>query len=340
MRFSVCIPCYNAQRYISVCIDSILSQTHEDYEIIIVDDGSTDNSRVICEQYALVNENVRVFHQSNQGLVTTRSVLISYANGEYCVFVDADDYLSKDALEILNQTINKYDKPDCIMFGLERVRDGKRIEVSTETKTQVISDRLKLYRKVLSSDSNNSICRKCLKTEILRKYDESLHIDIHIGEDLLRSLSVYKYSDRVVFIRDVLYSYVMNEESMVHSVTPKNFQPSYLLYMNVSEFLTSEGVDDYRCTLAIRTLYAQKLVRDVLQIARFQCTHQEQIRSLETVVANSNGILSQPIMEEALGRRKTIYMALQKKNYLSALRKAQIENRITEISTKIRGLIK
>ena len=317
MRFSVCIPVYNASKYISTCIDSVLKQSYKDYEIVIVDDGSTDNSRSICEQYSINNENIRFIHQENKGLVTTRSVLISRSNGEYCVFVDADDYIAKDTLEILNQIILAYDKPDCIIFGLERVRNGSRIGISTEITTYLISNKYELYRKVLSADSNNSICRKCTKTTILRKYDERPFVDIYMGEDLLRSLSIYRYSTRVVFIPNILYSYVMNDKSMVHSVTPINFQPSYLLYKNVVEFLALEGINDDKCALNIRTLYAQKLIRDVLQIAKFECDSKEQIQILEDVVSNSTDILSEPIDEKLLGRRKSIYKALKRKNIIT-----------------------
>ena len=226
------------------------------------------------------------------------------------------------------------------MFGLERVFDGCRIGTSTEITDILISDKNELYRKVLSTDSNNSICRKCTKTVILRKYDECSFSDIYMGEDLLRSLPIYKYSNNIVFIHNVLYSYVMNNESMVHSVTPKNFQPSYILYKNVIVFLSSEGIEDYECRFEIRTLYAQKLIRDVLQIARFKCAFKEKIKILEDVITNSIDILSGPIDEKLLGRRRLIFSALKKRQLCCALEMAYVENKINELSIKTRRLVK
>lgn len=101
MKISVIVPVYNNEKYIRDCIDSILNQTFTDFELILVDDGSSDNSGVICDEYALNNSRIKVFHQKNRGVCAARNVGIDNAQGEYITFVDSDDYITNNALEVL-----------------------------------------------------------------------------------------------------------------------------------------------------------------------------------------------------------------------------------------------
>src|SRR5574344_1670943 len=96
---SVIIPIFNAEKYLNRCIDSIISQTYHNLEVILLDDGSTDNSGNICDEYALKDSRIRVIHQSNKGLVATRQVGISIAKGEYIAWVDSDDWIALDTYE-------------------------------------------------------------------------------------------------------------------------------------------------------------------------------------------------------------------------------------------------
>lgn len=93
MKLSIIVPVYNVKNYLSDCLDSILNQTYRDFEMILVDDGSTDGSGELCDQYAAQDERISVIHQKNQGLSVTRNHGIARAKGEYLMFVDSDDYL-------------------------------------------------------------------------------------------------------------------------------------------------------------------------------------------------------------------------------------------------------
>ena len=97
--FSIIVPVYNAEKYLDRCINSVLSQDCNDFEIILVDDGSTDNSMSICDSYKLLNERIVVIHQENSGQSKARNVGISVATGDYIIFLDSDDYLTSNVLE-------------------------------------------------------------------------------------------------------------------------------------------------------------------------------------------------------------------------------------------------
>jgi len=114
--FSFIIPVYNVEQYLEECVDSILRRYDDDYEIILVDDGSTDNSGKICDDYAFNNSNVYVIHKENGGLSDARNKGIEKSTGEYILFVDSDDYVDSNAISELKLTIEKNGYPDVVFF--------------------------------------------------------------------------------------------------------------------------------------------------------------------------------------------------------------------------------
>lgn len=126
MKFSVIIPVYNVKPYLGECLDSILSQTYGDFEMILVDDGSTDGSGELCDRYAAQDARICVIHQSNQGLSAARNHGIAQAKGEYLMLVDSDDYLlRRNALELLAE---RADGCDLVAFDWREIPDGKTPE--------------------------------------------------------------------------------------------------------------------------------------------------------------------------------------------------------------------
>lgn len=126
MKFSIIIPVYNVKSYLGECLDSILTQTYKDFEIILVDDGATDGSSQLCDRFASQDVRIKVYHQKNQGLSVARNHGIAQARGEYLMLVDSDDYLlSKNALELL---ANRADGCDLVIFGWREIPDGKKPE--------------------------------------------------------------------------------------------------------------------------------------------------------------------------------------------------------------------
>ena len=104
---SIIIPVYNREKYIEECLNSILSQTFNDYEILLIDDGSNDNTGIICDKYAEENKKIKVFHKKNGGVSSARNLGLRCAKGKWIIFVDSDDVLAKESLTIMNSIINK-----------------------------------------------------------------------------------------------------------------------------------------------------------------------------------------------------------------------------------------
>ncbi len=124
-RISIIIPAYNVEKYIDDCIQSVISQNYKNFEIVLIDDGSTDRTGDICDKY--VCDNVHVFHKKNGGLSDARNHCLSYAKGEYVVFLDSDDYWDdNDFLRKINELIN-VGHSDIIVFGYKKLCSGKVI---------------------------------------------------------------------------------------------------------------------------------------------------------------------------------------------------------------------
>ena len=124
LRFSIIVPVYNQQSYIGECLDSVLGQAFTDYEIIAVDDGSTDGSAVVCDTYAANNgEIIKVIHQQNTGPSIARNNGVSAAEGDYIIFLDGDDILADGALDAVNDAIIRCNEPDLIVCRIDRFSD-------------------------------------------------------------------------------------------------------------------------------------------------------------------------------------------------------------------------
>ena len=124
---SIIIPVYNVERYLPQCIDSIIAQTFHDWELILVDDGSTDRSGAICDEYSLKDTRIRVIHKQNSGQADSRNIAIQMAEAELVGFVDSDDFIHRQTYEIALKTAEKYNAdivqwPWIEFFGLNEIK--------------------------------------------------------------------------------------------------------------------------------------------------------------------------------------------------------------------------
>lgn len=139
-KVSVIIPVYRAEKFIHECIESVLNQTHTDLELILVDDGSPDNSGAICDEYALKDNRIKVFHQQNGGVCVARNKGLDMATGDYILFLDSDDYMPKDALETLYNDATQNDADIAIgrMFcNTESAEFDNNLQVWTGTEVLI-----------------------------------------------------------------------------------------------------------------------------------------------------------------------------------------------------------
>ena len=166
MKFSILIPVYNAEQYIENCVNGVLRQQADEIEIVLVDDGSTDESGTICDRLAeSFPQTVRVIHQKNQGQLAARMAAADQATGEYCLFLDADDELAEGCLLELSGLIEKYDQPDLIVYSFRYIyEDGsEKPAKKIASGERYYSDLRELREQFFSGTLLNSVCTKLIK---------------------------------------------------------------------------------------------------------------------------------------------------------------------------------
>ena len=181
---SIIVPVYNVEKYIRSCVDSILTQTYENLQVILVDDGTLDNSGKICDEFAKKDNRVTVIHKENGGLSSARNEGLDVASGDYIMFVDGDDYLADNAVEILLSANEKYDA-DFVQFELihTECEDYIKNSVNEKYNVQIITDLDKMYWKMYETvGSGESACTKLYKKHLFDglKFKEGIiHEDVY-----------------------------------------------------------------------------------------------------------------------------------------------------------------
>ena len=223
-KISVIVPIYNAELYISRCVESILQQTYSNLQIILIDDGSNDRSGEICDRYVKLDGRIEVYHTANRGLVAARKLGISHSEGEYIGFVDADDYVEEDMFESLLKAACE-SNADFVHTGyIEETEKEKREVLDFEDELLALPSIKKredvLIGYVLQAGRgrhiSNGIWSKLFKRELISKCYLYLSDEQQLGEDLLCLCLCILESERIQLTKCALYHYVVQKNSLCH----------------------------------------------------------------------------------------------------------------------------
>ncbi len=243
MKFSIIIPIFNAEKYILESVSSVLNQTYKDFEIILVDDGSSDSSAKICDALAdEYNTTIKVVHQENKGQILSRCVGAEVAQGEYCVYLDADDLLYVNCLEKLADVIADFSKPDIVIYNFERLASsGEKICKPIPLKSGFVYEeeqKNQIYNILMSGSMLNSMCNKCVRRESLVGCYEQFtkYQSLRCGEDRLQVLESVTRANSILFIEDVLYCYRLFDGSIT-----RNFDISQIDKFNMGKLYEAEN---------------------------------------------------------------------------------------------------
>ena len=270
---SVIVPVYNAEKYLAKCLNSIVNQTFRDLEIILIDDGSTDSSGNICDQYAQRDARIIVIHQSNRGISAARNIGISRATSDYITFIDSDDYIELDTYEVVNYTIIKY-SPDLVLFREKSVDlKGKTISVngSKPSNNVYIKDR-SFAEELIIGNLVNGMCDKVYRASIVKtiKFNEGKAN----GEDFLYNMYAIQKVQTVGYIDQIKYSYVTTPNSITRrGFTPALFDQIYykdkIANIAKERFPTYSRICEKRAYLSrlhtCRAIYSAKLEKQYIK---------------------------------------------------------------------------
>ncbi|CTL16875.1 glycosyltransferase family 2 protein [Streptococcus pneumoniae] len=244
MKVSVIIPVYNVEKYLRRCLDSVVNQTYKDIEVILVNDGSPDNSKEICEEYVAKYSNIQLINQKNAGLGAARNTGLQYITGNAVTFVDSDDWLELDAIEYYVASMKKSDA-DIVVTQMIRKKEYFSNEGTNGTtiKEEVLNQE-QFAKKYFKIDGNNIeyyACAKLYKREIARevKYPVGL-----FAEDVHAAFGYIIRSQKIFYSTKVTYNYFFNDNSLTAKFTDKDFDLEKIWDLVVEEAKVY-GNEDY-----------------------------------------------------------------------------------------------
>ncbi|MCH5303734.1 MAG: glycosyltransferase [Ruminococcus sp.] len=225
-KFSVIVPIYNVEKFLPTCIESVLSQSFKDFELILVNDGSTDNSLSICEKYAEKDSRIKVINKKNEGLFLARKSGLKEANGEYVVHIDGDDSCEPELLSYLDKNINEQ-KPDLIIYNYNLIDENNNfIEVNIsplgkENRLFNGDEKKDILKTMFENYKVNNIWIKCGKREFYNAEETDEYDYVVMGEDVIYSMPLLKNTERIFFTPEPLYNYRVNRSGVSRRIHTK-----------------------------------------------------------------------------------------------------------------------
>lgn len=227
MKVSIIIPVYNCEKFLDKCIDSILQQSYQNWELILIDDGSDDNSLKVCKSYQEADSRIKVFSQVNSGPSIARNKGLEIATGTHCLFIDADDWLEYDALSVLNTQVLK-SNPQLIFFGYSHdfIENGMiknsntNILMENEYKSSIKFSEDFLY--YAQNGAINPVWNKLYNKEFIEDIKALFPQDVRYTEDLVFNLKVYQNANHIKVIDKLLYHYVSHSQESLSTKFNEN----------------------------------------------------------------------------------------------------------------------
>lgn len=298
---SFIIPVYNGERYIDKCIESILNQTVKNFEIIIIDDGSKDNTFNKCKYYQSKYNNIKVFTQENQGVSIARNNGLKNSSGEWIIFVDSDDEVVEDYIECVLKYLDN--ESDLILFeyGVDK-KNNKDISNKIYTETYIEDKKNDLIicaldNKRMSEKWRNISLRapwaKVYKKSLLKNYNIKFTPKIKMGEDLLFNINVYLNANKVKYIKKIVYIVDERNDSVSRDYIDNLDEIDKLFYDNLYKIL-----DKYNLSNDIWTLYYKESFVGIMRCMKYQYFNSKCKLSYSEVKKRLNNmIVSEPYIK-------------------------------------------
>ncbi len=266
MFFSIIVPVYNVEKYLTQCLDSIVNQTFKDYEVLVIDDGSTDKSSMICDNYKAKDKRFKIIHKKNEGLVSARKIGAELSTGEYILNVDSDDYVDKSFLMNLHNELCR-NPADMIATGYKKVnQDGNCIRsvINKINPGLYKKEECSIIRNTYMYDKNEnglnsgslifSIWSKAIKREIYKKCQKKVDNNIQKGEDVILNFYILNEVTTIIVTTITEYNYRIHNESMMNKTSFEDYDRLGIL----AKELGKEAINDISLLFRIKTyLFSQ-----------------------------------------------------------------------------------
>lgn len=257
-KVSIIVPVYNAELYLKPCIDSILNQTYQNIELILVDDGSSDNSSTIYNEYS-GDYRVNIIKKENGGVSSARNIGIKKATGDYIMFVDSDDYIE---LTMVEEYVKYMTSNQMIIGGFNEIYVNKIF--SHKPDKQKITEQLEMINLIFhGSGIGGFLFNKIYDINTIKKHNIYLNEKIHMCEDLLFNINYLFHIEKVIVISDSLYNYRMRKSSATWSFDENLYNDLKLCLKTIEQLLESNNLLDvqflyYKLNLLYKYSYSDK----------------------------------------------------------------------------------
>lgn len=285
---SIIVPIYRTEKYLKRCVDSILSQTLTDIEVILVDDDSPDNCPKMCDEYARSDSRIKVIHKRNDGISAARNAGIDAASGKYIGFVDSDDYVEPDMFECLANCSEKTGCGVAVAGFFETYQGGETVERTVPDKLVRIAD-ISEYNELIECMNGCYTWNKLFRTMIIRSNRIYFQEGIQLFEDALFYLDYIKFADSIGFIGRLVYHYMRNGESICATYQNNAFELHKMLYrkrIETANFLNkTDSTDD-----GIKRAFLTNITDDALKICSKgnSCSNSEKIAELKRIACDKD----------------------------------------------------
>jgi len=243
---SIIVPVYNVEKFLSQCIESIINQTYHNLEIILINDGSTDDSGKICDEYAMKDKRIKVIHQENSGVSNARNRGLDVASGEYIAFVDADDWIAEDMYEYMLKKAKKSNAEivkclQTIVYSNQNIQDNL---IQNEILIDMKKDRTRMISQVIVNGKMPSFSLMLIKKDVI----DNLRFDTEliIGEDLLFVMNLYLSVHSMIWCDKYFYYYRIHENSATNSAekNKKMLLNLLKLYAKIKNLFINKNIYD------------------------------------------------------------------------------------------------
>lgn len=294
-KISIIIPVYNSEKYLNRCVDSVIGSTYQNLEILLVDDGSSDLSGKICDEYAKKDPRIRVFHTQNRGAAMAKNLGLDNATGDYVGFVDSDDYIENDMYETLYNSLTE-NSADISVCGHYKISGEKCSEINAGGKTEVFTKEQAIYETVYLRKMYNYLCDKLFKKSVIA----DIRIpDLKIGEDRVFLFNALIRSDKIVSCGKVGYYYTDNPDSLTKSniSVEKMYDGFYKSFLYRREYIKNNVPEAYAENDRLIYTNAVNIINTIIRTNEYKNKYKEIYNELVCEIRkNKKEILSNPLI--------------------------------------------
>ncbi len=318
---SIIVPCYNVELYLKDCVESILAQTYSNWELILVNDGSSDKTPQLCDQYVANDQRIKVLHKANGGLVSARNAGYETTTGEWIMYLDGDDWIETNTCEEIVKQIERH-SPEIIFWKTLQNLNGKTITGKAEWKCSE-SKRVYFgsecqdlaYNTLIYNSGISTAFSKLLKRDFIEKYQLWHNPKLRQGaEGIEFSLRVFNSAQKALFINQYFTNYRYNENSISKRIDEKNTIYIVDCFNEIESYIQKEGKEEY-----FLPVFYQRILYVIIAIAMSTYFHPKNKESLFVRLKKFNKVIyDTPIFKDAIKngdvsildkyRKMTIYL--------------------------------